>query len=139
MAETEFSPLPEELSPILDSLIDAVIILDTDGRIAGWNSVAEETFGWTMPQSLGQLLAEMIIPVEFRAAHQDGMRRVLAGGDPHVLNRRADGAEAHAKSTVARNYRDVERGRKLRRCLARGAEDHLRDDRLGCRPRLPGR
>ncbi len=41
MAETEFSPLPEELSPILDSLIDAVIILDTDSRIAGWNSVAE--------------------------------------------------------------------------------------------------
>ena len=60
MAETEFSPLPEELSPILDSLIDAVIILDTDGRIAGWNSVAEETFGWTMPQSLGQLLGAVI-------------------------------------------------------------------------------
>ena len=109
MAETEFSPLPEELSPILDSLIDAVIILDTDGRIAGWNSVAEETFGWTMPQSLGQLLAEMIIPVEFRAAHQDGMRRVLAGGDPHVLNRRIelpalrrDGTEIPVELSITR-------------------------------------
>lgn len=109
MAETEFAPLPEELSPILDSLIDAVIILDMDGHIAGWNSVAEETFGWTVQQSLGKSLAEMIIPVAYRTAHKDGMRRVIAGGDPHVLNRRIelpalrrDGTEIPVELSITR-------------------------------------
>ena len=102
-------PLPEELIPFLDSLIDAVIVLADDGRVAGWNSVAEETFGWPLEQAHGRMLADLIIPAQYREAHEQGMRRVIAGGSPHVLNKRielpavrSDGVEIPVELSITR-------------------------------------
>ena len=103
------SPLPDALIPILDSLIDAVIVLGEDGRVAGWNSVAEETFGWPLAQARGRMLSELIIPTQYREAHEQGMRRVIAGGSPHVLNQRIelpalrrDGSEIPVELSITR-------------------------------------
>ena len=102
-------PLPGELIPFLDSLIDAVIVLADDGRVAGWNSVAEETFGWPLEHAHGRMLAELIIPPQYREAHEQGMRRVIAGGSPHVLNKRielpalrSDGTEIPVELSITR-------------------------------------
>ena len=102
-------PLPDALIPILDSLIDAVIVLAEDGRVAGWNSVAEETFGWPLEQARGRMLSELIIPPPYREAHEQGMRRVIAGGSPHVLNQRIelpalrrDGSEIPVELSITR-------------------------------------
>lgn len=78
------------LSPILDTVLDAVIVIGQDGRITAWNGVAEQTFGWSAKEALGQMLAEVLIPLQHRAAHERGLRRLNEGGDPHVLNRRIE-------------------------------------------------
>jgi PAS domain S-box-containing protein len=109
MPRSSSVPLPEELIPFLDSLIDAVIVLADDGRVAGWNSVAEETFGWPLEHANGRMLSDLIIPPQYRQAHEQGMRRVMAGGSPHVLNKRielpasrSDGTEIPVELSITR-------------------------------------
>ena len=76
-----------ELTPILDTVLDAVVIIGPDGSVAGWNAVAEATFGWSAGEAIGQSLAELIVPPIHRAAHNAGIARLLAGEPPRVLNR----------------------------------------------------
>ena len=90
MNELDSASLPDELRPILDTVLDAVIVLSKNGRIAAWNGAAERTFGWTAREVVGKKLSELIIPPEHRAAHEDGMARLHGGGAARVLNRRIE-------------------------------------------------
>jgi PAS domain S-box-containing protein len=73
---------------ILDAALDAVITIDAGGFITGWNPQAEVIFGWSRGQAIGQRLSETIIPLEHRAAHEQGLRHYLATGEGPVLNQR---------------------------------------------------
>jgi len=92
------TPLPK-LDPAVESVLatalDAAIVMNSDGLIAGWNKVAEETFGWSACEARGRSLAELIVPPEHRQAHQQGLTRLAAGGEPHVLNRRIEISAIH--------------------------------------------
>ena len=79
---------PAELAPILQTVLDAVIVMTSAGQIVGWNAVAERTFGWTAGEALGQPLSRLIVPPAHRPAHEDGIARLLAGKPPRVLGRR---------------------------------------------------
>ena len=78
------------LAPILDTVLDAVVVMSTDGEICGWNGVAERVFGWSSHEANGRLLADLIVPEEHRAAHAKGLRRMARGAKPRVLNRRIE-------------------------------------------------
>ncbi|WP_423141717.1 HWE histidine kinase domain-containing protein [Parablastomonas sp. CN1-191] len=76
-----------ELRPILDTVLDAVVVINLDGDVVAWNSVAEHIFGWPSQVTIGQSLAGLLVPSEHREAHNAGIKRLLAGGTPRVLNR----------------------------------------------------
>ena len=75
---------------ILDAALDAVITIDANGLITGWNPQAESIFGWSRAQALGRRLSETIIPPEHRADHEQGLRRYLQTGEGPVLNQRIE-------------------------------------------------
>lgn len=83
------------LEGVLATALDAVVVMTEHGLIAGWNSVAKDTFGWTAEEALGRSLGELIVPPEHRAAHQEGLSRLAAGGEPHVINRRIEISALH--------------------------------------------
>jgi len=64
---------PEPLEAILSTALDAVVVMDSEGRVADWNEAAAQTFGWSRNQALGAVLSELIIPVQFRANHKQGL------------------------------------------------------------------
>ncbi|HRK56114.1 MAG TPA: EAL domain-containing protein [Burkholderiaceae bacterium] len=64
---------------IIDTAQDAVISADGDGRIADWNQAAEDIFGWTRAQALGQLVHELIIPQRNRLDPLLGLAGFLDG------------------------------------------------------------
>lgn len=66
---------------------DAVVVIDTQSRISYWNPKAESIFGWKAAEVLGKNLADVIIPVQYRKAHEEGMKRYLATGEQRVLNK----------------------------------------------------
>lgn len=87
-ADTELRESQQSQQAIIDTALDAVIQMDGQGRITGWNMQATRMFGWEREEAVGNLLHETIIPEHYRAAHVKGFQRVLAGGEAHVLDTR---------------------------------------------------
>ena len=75
---------------IIENALDAVVSIDMQGVITGWNSQAEQVFGWTKAEALGQTLEQTIIPVKHGASHVAGLRRYLQTGQSQVLNKRLE-------------------------------------------------
>ena len=75
---------------IIDTALSSVISMDEQGRIIGWNSQAEHTFGWTHQEALGRLLADTIIPPAQRERHQRGLMQFIKTGDGPILNKRIE-------------------------------------------------
>jgi PAS domain S-box-containing protein len=97
------------LQPVLETALDAVVVMGDDGTVLDWNAHAEQVFGWTREEAVGRDMADLIIPERMRAAHRAGLRRVLAGGSPRILRRmieistlRRDGSEIPVELTVTR-------------------------------------
>ncbi len=75
------------LGAVLKTALDAVVVMRMDGTIAGWNDVAEQTFGWSYDEACGQRMSELIIPTRYRAAHERGLGHYLASGEGPVLDK----------------------------------------------------
>lgn len=75
---------------ILEKCYDAFITIDTQGIITDWNPKAEELFGWTSSEAIGQTLTDTIIPQRYRQAHKDGLAKYLATAQGPVLNQRLE-------------------------------------------------
>lgn len=90
--QTEFQLQYSEnkLRVLIDNALDAIISMDQQGRITEWNKQAEFIFGWSYQEAVGQRMADMIIPPEYREAHRQGMQRFLANGIGPILNRRIE-------------------------------------------------
>jgi len=80
----------------VNAAMDAIIIIDEDGMIAGFNPAAEETFGFKFDDVVGKKLSETIIPFRYRKAHEDGMTNYLKTGEAPVLNSRIEIEGLHA-------------------------------------------
>jgi PAS domain S-box-containing protein len=92
---------------IFESVHEAFISMDADGRIVFWNARAEEMFGYSKRDAIGMLVADAVIPAEHHEAYLDGLRRFLETGEAHVLDRpleltarRRDGSELPVLLTV---------------------------------------
>ena len=80
---------------ILNSALDAVITIDQNGIVTGWNAQAEQAFGWTLGEILGQSLRETIIPSQHRESHDSGMKHFLRTGEGPVLGKRIEITALH--------------------------------------------
>ncbi|MBY6194598.1 PAS domain S-box protein [Marinobacter hydrocarbonoclasticus] len=75
---------------LVDSSLDAFITIDGRGQITDYSQSAEQLFGWKKEEMLGQPMAEYLIPIEFRTAHQKGMAHFLATGEGPLLGKRVE-------------------------------------------------
>ncbi|MGO1001898.1 putative bifunctional diguanylate cyclase/phosphodiesterase [Lysobacter sp. CA196] len=75
---------------IVQSALDAIIVIDELGQIREFNPAAERVFGWKREQVLGLEVAEVIIPPDVRDNHRRGFRRHLMTGTSTILDRRLE-------------------------------------------------
>jgi len=75
---------------IVESALDAVVTMNAEGQVSGWNPQAETIFGWRPDEALGQFLADLIIPEQHRAAHRQGLAHFLTSGEGPLLNKRLE-------------------------------------------------
>ena len=85
----------ERTSVTFDTVLDAVVIINSEGVIEGWNRQAENIFGWSRQEALGQKMAEKIIPPRYRYDHTRALKRFLETGQGLMLNRRAELSALH--------------------------------------------
>lgn len=75
---------------IIESSINAIIIMDSYGIITDWNQRAERMFGWPAEAAIGQRLDELIMPLRFQNDHRQGMQTFLETGVGPILNRQIE-------------------------------------------------
>ncbi len=78
--EVELRASEARAHSIIDTSLDAVLLMDTHGRIFAWNPAAERIFGWTRQEVLGRELADHIIPPRLRERHRAGLAAFLETG-----------------------------------------------------------
>lgn len=83
------------LQSVLDTALDAVIVMGVDGHIIGWNRHAADCFGWSWEEARGRRLSELIIPPSLREAHERGLAHYLSTGEGPVLDRRIEVTALH--------------------------------------------
>lgn len=71
---------------IMNSALDAIICIDTNGCITVWNPQAEKIFGWIESEVKGCRLSEIIVPERYRAGHEAGLKRYVSTGEQKMLN-----------------------------------------------------
>ncbi|HKD77823.1 MAG TPA: PAS domain S-box protein [Ktedonobacterales bacterium] len=64
---------------LLQSMSDAVVYADVNGRIQYWNTAAERMFGYSAADALNQSL-DIIIPVSLRGRHWAGYNKTMQTG-----------------------------------------------------------
>ena len=101
---------------ILAGALDCIITMDADGRVVNFNPAAERTFGYRQSDAIGRLLADLIIPPDFRQAYRDGLVRYRETGHETVLGRRIEMRAVRADGSG----------------VSRRADDHAH--RGSCRP-----
>ncbi|HEU4821678.1 MAG TPA: HWE histidine kinase domain-containing protein [Qipengyuania sp.] len=79
-----------QFAAVLRTALDAVVVMRTDGTVAGWNDVARATFGWSFAEVEGRRMSELIIPHRYQDAHEQGLTHYLATGEGPVIDRRIE-------------------------------------------------
>ncbi len=85
----------KQLQHLLEASHDAVLTMDSQGRVVRWSASAERMFGWRSGEIVGQVLSEYLVPHRYRAAHDAGMLRFLESGDAKVLGRTVELSALH--------------------------------------------
>lgn len=77
-------------SAVVESAMDAIIAMDHLGKIVDFNPAAEETFGYSREEVIGQEMAGLIIPQDLRDAHRQGLLRYLETNQAVVIGKRIE-------------------------------------------------
>jgi PAS domain S-box-containing protein len=108
-AEEKVRASESRLRAMLEAALDAVVTMDADGRVTGWNAAAEAIFGHPAADAIGREMADVIIPPHLRDAHRRGLARFIETERGVVLDRRLeltglrrDGTEFPVELTITR-------------------------------------
>jgi two-component system sensor kinase FixL len=72
------------LASILETVPDAMIVIDEDGLVQSFSSAAERLFGYTAPEVIGKNV-KMLMPSPYRENHDDYLARYLRTGERRII------------------------------------------------------
>jgi two-component system, LuxR family, sensor kinase FixL len=72
------------LQSILDTVPDAMIVIDTNGIIYSFSSAAERLFGYTAAAVIGQNI-KVLMPSPYRESHDGYIKRYLDTGERRII------------------------------------------------------
>ncbi|MGI9522759.1 MAG: ATP-binding protein, partial [Hyphomicrobiaceae bacterium] len=94
----EQSQMRSRFQAIVSTSLDAVIVANREGRVLDFNGVAEDIFGYSRAEAIGELLEDLIIPSRMVEAHRTGMDRYRRTGTSKVAGKGLLKLEARRKS-----------------------------------------
>lgn len=72
------------IKAILDTLPNAVIVIDAAGIMRSFSAAAERLFGYSAREAIGQNV-KMLMPAPYRDKHDDYLHRYLATGERRII------------------------------------------------------
>jgi PAS domain S-box-containing protein len=80
---------------ITDNTIDAIIMMDSRGRVSFWNPAAEKIFGYTEEEALNKDLHPLLLPHSLRNSYQDALQLFFQTGQGKSLYRTVETTGRH--------------------------------------------
>jgi two-component system sensor kinase FixL len=74
----------DHLQSILDSVPDAMIVIDERGVIQSFSATAERQFGWSAAEVIGRNVS-VLMPEPYRSGHDGYLDRYMATGVRHIV------------------------------------------------------
>jgi len=109
----EASQKIREQAALIDLTTDAIVVLDTNGRVNFWNSGAEKVFGTTAEEACGRPLAALISTGDSARLDKALTEARLTGewrGDLLAIRPNGDNVIAHSHWILLRHADGTERG-----------------------------
>ncbi len=107
-AEKALRESEERFHRISSAAQDAIIMVDSEGRISYWNPASERIFGYTSTEAVGRPLRELVIPDCHLDVFRDGFEKFTGTGRGPVLGRtlelrarRKNGAEFPVEVSIS--------------------------------------
>jgi PAS domain S-box-containing protein len=88
-----------ERDSVLDCAFDAIITIDTAGRIVEMNTAAERMFGYAREDAAGRELVALIVPEEYREEHRRALSQQPRDGPSQVIGQRLEFEALRADNT----------------------------------------
>ena len=70
-----------KLSKITSSAQDAIVMIDTEGKVSFWNEAAERIFGYAQEEILDQPLHDTLVPEDYRESFRKGFAQFQKSGE----------------------------------------------------------
>jgi two-component system sensor kinase FixL len=81
---TELREREAHLQSILDTVPDAMIVIDTKGIVQSFSAAAERLFGWAGDEVIGENV-DRLMPSPYREAHDSYLGRYLETGERRII------------------------------------------------------
>lgn len=102
----------QQSQEIINSIKEAIILVDNEGKVTYWNPAAEEMFGYTKEEAIGKSVHKLVVPETMCKAAKE---RIVASvktfaetgtgyftvGNVQVTGRRKDGSEFPAELSIS--------------------------------------
>lgn len=72
------------LRALVDTAVDGIIMIESDGRISAFNPAAERLLGWTEQEVLGRNVS-MLMPMPHQQAHDGYLQRHISTGHTNII------------------------------------------------------
>jgi len=73
-----------QLQSILDTVPEAMIVIDEHGIMRSFSTTAERLFGWSAAEAIGKNVS-MLMPSPYRQEHDDYLERYLTTGERRII------------------------------------------------------
>lgn len=70
----------ERFRAIAEYAMDAIIMIDDEGKVTYWNPAAEKMFGYSASEMIGKNVHEILMPEEYREQFKKGFRYFIKTG-----------------------------------------------------------
>ncbi|HKR89963.1 MAG TPA: PAS domain S-box protein [Phenylobacterium sp.] len=74
----------DHLQSILDTVPDAMVVIDEHGRIHSFSAAAERQFGWSSAEVVGRNVS-VLMPEPYRSAHDSYLGRYMSTGERRII------------------------------------------------------
>ncbi len=86
-AQTALAEREAHLQSVLDTVPDAMIVIDTQGIMQSFSATAERLFGYAAGEAIGNNV-KILMPPPYREQHDDYLGRYLATGERRIIGLR---------------------------------------------------
>lgn len=98
MQTLETQQTRDRLQAMLKTSLDAVLVVDRDGKFVEFSGSASEIFGYSADEAVGQDMTKLIFPPHLIDAHNRGMHHHLETGEEKLIGAGRAQVEARRKT-----------------------------------------